>query len=169
MITGSMHSTPTAGMEILLGLKPIEVELKAAAIATSIRLLRTGHWLSNGTVINSHATFIDKIREEIPDTQFPLDKTVARVRMKSDFKTIIGRKDELIAHRVRPRPLYGNEINCFTDGSKTELGSGAAFYMLGNDDQMSIFKKQECIYLGLNATVFQCEITAISRAALTML
>ena len=58
-----MHSTPTAGMQILLGLRPIEVELKAVAIATSVRLLRSGHWMSNGSIMNSHVTFIAKIRE----------------------------------------------------------------------------------------------------------
>ena len=64
--------------------------MKAAAIATSIRLLITGHWMNNGNI----------------------------------FKTIIGQKDELTALRVRLRPLFGNEIYCFTDGSKTEYGSG---------------------------------------------
>ena len=164
-----MHSTPTAGMQILLGLRPIEIELKAVAIATSVRLLRTGHWMSNGSIINSHATLIDKIREEIPDLNFPLDRSNARVRIKSNFKTVIGQKNELTTIRVRPRPMLCNEINCFTDGSKSESGSGAAFYMLGNDDQLRGFKKQESIHLGMNATVFQTEITAISRAAIAML
>ena len=34
MVTSGMHSTPTAGMEILLELRPIEMEIKAAALSS---------------------------------------------------------------------------------------------------------------------------------------
>ena len=49
--------------------------------------------------------------------------------------------------------MLNNEINWFLDGFKSELGSGAAFYMLENDDQLRGYKKQESIYLGTNTTV----------------
>ena len=63
--------------------------------STSVRLLRTGHWMSNCSIINSHKSFIDKIRGEIPDLEFPLDRSNARIRMKSNFKTAIGQKNKL--------------------------------------------------------------------------
>ena len=44
MITSGIHSTPTAGMEVLLGLIPIEEYIQQIAVMTSNRLTKSGHW-----------------------------------------------------------------------------------------------------------------------------
>ena len=169
MITGCMHSTPTAGMEILLGLKPIELELEAASLMTSIRLERTKHWINEGNLTKSHVNRLEEIKAELPELQYPQDKSTTKVRMKNLFDIDIGQREDFRKKLIKPRPLGGLEVNCFTDGSKTDDGTGAAYYMMGNDDEWRIFKRQEYIHLGQSTTVFQAEVTAIARAALAMI
>ncbi|GBM13633.1 hypothetical protein AVEN_229600-1 [Araneus ventricosus] len=53
-------------------------------------------------------------------------------------------------------------INIFTDGSKTELGVGAAFCVLTND----IWAYQWSAKLNDNNTVFQAELTAPHEAVI---
>ena len=55
-------------------------------------------------------------------------------------------------------------FNVFTDGSKTDSGTGAAYMMKSHELQ-----EQDYIHLGEHATVFQAEITAINMATLTIL
>ena len=61
-------------------------------------------------------------------------------------------------------PRKPHIVNCFTDGSKTDIGAGAAYIIKGNQ-----IKAQDYIHLGQYATVFQAEIRAISMAAITLL
>ena len=62
--------------------------------------------------------------------------------MKNLFDIAIGRREEFQKKLIKPRPLGGLEVNCITDGSKTDDGTGAAYYMIGNDDEWRIFKRQ---------------------------
>ena len=43
MVTGGIHSAPTAGMETLLGTEPIEETIRTAALTTGVRLIKSGH------------------------------------------------------------------------------------------------------------------------------
>ena len=73
MITGSMRSTPTIGMEVLLGLTPITEVVREYAIASSIRIEKSGHWLATEDehAFHSHAHIIMTLRQNIVELQFP--------------------------------------------------------------------------------------------------
>ena len=55
-------------------------------------------------------------------------------------------------------------ISCFTDGSKSEVGTGAGFSIMG-----AAVTTQKSIYLGNNTTIFQAEITAITTACMELI
>ena len=59
---------------------------------------------------------------------------------------------------------HREKINCFTDGSETKLGAGNAYKIYCHG-----FSKGESKYLGINKTVFQAEVTAITAAAIEMI
>lgn len=61
--------------------------------------------------------------------------------------------------RTEAGPLQRQELICYTDGSKTEEGSGAGMYL-------SASSREASIPLGRHSTVFQAEITAILVCAL---
>ena len=165
MITSAMRSTPTAGMEILLGFPPLETFTKSMAIATCTRLIRTGHWgrrdINYGG--DSHITILNNILEEYPDLTLPQDKMQTIDRTAVLYKTQVENRASLERH-IRPMPLDEDTINCFTDGSKNEIGSGTAYIIKGHN-----IRNQEYTHLGQYTTVFQAEIYAINRASLTLL
>ena len=166
MITSGIHSTPTMGMEILVGLLPLVDFIELAATNCSVRLARTGHWnLSpDEALTKSHVGLIETVRSEIPEILYPMDKTPFKVRVESKFETTIGDKIELTIVKIRPMPYDLDTINCFTDGSKSESGTGAAYIIKGHQ-----IKIQDFIHLGQLATIFQAEIFAISMASLVLL
>ena len=82
MITGSMRSTPIAGMEVLLGLTPIDIFVKETAVATSTRLARAGHWRESvRRPLCAHTTITNDIRDSIPEINFPQDKSWFKVKI----------------------------------------------------------------------------------------
>ena len=74
-------------------------------------------------------------------------------------------------HRLNPDQLSsGNlNLNCFTEGSKTEVSTGASHFIMGRDEHFPCFKRQESIHLGPFFTVFQSETSAIARVTLKMI
>ena len=165
MMTGCMRSTPTAGMEVILGLTPIEIHITEAALATTTRLHRTGHWKdTENSSPNSHTAILNAIRNEIPELQFPQDKVRKSTKDTNHFKVEISDRQHFLENRIRPMPWDPGILNCFTDGSKTETGTGAAYIMKSHN-----FESQDYMHLGEHATVFQAEITAINMASLTIL
>ena len=164
MITGGMHSTPTAGTETLLGMDPMEVTIRSAALTTSVRLMRTGHWTNSQDNFNSHAKILDEIRQAIPELYFPQDRSTIKLRIANSFSVRIGDRAEMTNNKIRPMPFDPGKVNCFTDGFKTETGSGAAYIIKGHSIQ-----KQGVFSLGEYTTVFQAEILAISTACLAIL
>ena len=162
MITSGIHSTPTMGMEILIGILPLVDYIELMATNCSNRLARTGHWNLNPgeTLTKCHVGVIETIREEIPEIQYPMDKITFKARVHSKFETFIGDKAELTREKIRPMPHDLDTINCFTDGSKSDLCTGAAYIIKGFQ-----LKMQEFVPLGQLATVFQAEIFAISMAS----
>ena len=167
MITGSMRSTPTIGMEVLLGLTPITEVVKEYAIASSIRIEKSGHWLATEEehTFHSHAHIIMTLKQSITELQFPQDKSHIKARVINQFKTTQLSREYYKQHHVRPMPLDVSTVNCFTDGSKTEEGNTGAGYIIKSFQ----LRAQEFVYLGTYATVFQAEITAINMACLTLL
>ena len=166
MITGCMHSTPTAGMETLLGMTPIEETLKAAALSTCVRLHNTGYWIDTDgvTEFKSHVKTLDEIRSVIPELHFPQDKMIYKDRIRSSFSVRIGDRQEMTSSKIRPMPFDPGKVNVFTDGSKNDTSSGAAYIIKGHSIQ-----KQQFFNLGQYITVHQAEILAINTASIAIL
>ena len=63
-ITGAMNTTPTAAMEILVGLVPLDIHIKQVATTTD-RMISTNNWKKYGTS-KSHTCIQDEIQQNIP-------------------------------------------------------------------------------------------------------
>jgi len=167
MITGSMRSTPTIGMEVLLGLTLIMEVVREYAIASSIRIEKSGHWLATEDehTFHSHAHIIMTLKQNIIELKFPQDKSHIKALVINQFKTTQLSREYYKKHHIRPMPLNVSTVNCFTDGSKTEEGNTGAGYIIKSFQ----LRAQEYVYLGTHATVFQAGIAAINMACLTLL
>ena len=167
MITGAMPSTPTAGMETLLGLEPIECYMKKEALAAGIRLMNNGQWRTRfGETLSkkSHAKRIDKIVNKYPELKHPQDKLTVKQKVKPAYNTVIEHRESIEKANTKPMPRDRTTINCFTDGSKTDYGTGAGFSIMG-----AVKTTQESIHLGDRATVYQAEIVAITSASMELI
>ena len=161
MITRGIQSTPTAGMEAILGMTPLPIYLKGEALKTYTRIESTKQWApKRGEELGdySHTKLINKLKMELVEIQQPTGKLVNKERIRTNFQVNILEREEI--HTFRPKPTEIETINCFTDGSKTEDGCGAAYIIMGHN-----LKRQDSIPLGKNCTVFQAELVAITEAS----
>ena len=112
----------------------------------------------------SHIRIIETLRKEKPEMNYPNDKSWMRMRTEPKYSVNIGSRKELNENKVRPTPYEENRINVWTDGSGTQNGTGSSYYIRNQN-----IKAQEYLHLGDNATVYQAEITAVTRAAIKLL
>ena len=164
MITGAMKSTPTAGIEMMIGLPPISTHIKSNALSCHNRLIKTNTWRPKpGESLwrKGHTNMIRTLTKSFPDLMKPQDGMIKTERLTSKFEVEIGSREDI--PKLRPKPLEVNTINCYTDGSKTGRKAGAAYIYMGEN-----LKSQESTFLG-DSTVFQAEIIAIYNACTDML
>ena len=167
MITSAYPGTPTAAMEVLLGLKPLRIIIQREAILASIRLETSGHWNEQKIAIGSnklkyHTDTCNNKRKELATLDLPRDRTVPTQWGARDFHCTIKAREETTANESS---IPKEHIKCFTDGSKLEDGLTGAGVVLYQGYSKSSWHR----HLGARATVFQAEVTAITEAALELL
>ena len=112
--------------------------------------------------LNHHSFAVKKLANAIPGLDKPHDHMKETDFIKSEFSLDIGKREELNKKKIKfsPREIY--ELNCFTDGSKTQTGTGAAYVIKGKS-----VKEKYSEFLGLsnNNSVFQAEVYAIGKAS----
>ena len=143
-LTSSMRSTPTTGMEVVLGLLPLD--LYAAEAATQARQRTRAHltdgWDGIGNAKLGHRRKADSILNKIPTANLPSDQLTTR--------RVWTTHDE----------VEEPDITLYTDGSRMEDKSGAGWAACHGDSVIA----EESVYLGKTATVFQAEVIAIERS-----
>ena len=168
MITGAMPSTPTAGMETLLGIPPIDCYLKREALAAGVRLINNKQWRTNpGETIGekAHSKVIENWKNDMKELDHPQDKLIVKEKVIALYETRIETRENIRKEDTKPMPKNKmTTISCFTDGSKSEEGTGAGYSIMG-----ATTTKQESIYLGDETTIFQAEVVAINEASMELI
>ncbi|XP_052744507.1 putative 115 kDa protein in type-1 retrotransposable element R1DM [Bicyclus anynana] len=148
-ITGSMSTTPTTALEVILGIPPLHLRIKEEAVLTALRLKSSGQWKDTNT---GHASLLTKEKANHPQLEWLCDKTGKQHLMDKKYKIIIDDAE------TRPNV---NTVEVYTDGSKTNLGTGTGVYC----PEFNINITQA---LGKNNSVFQAECVGITIAAIAM-
>ena len=143
LMTASMRSTPTEGMEVVLGLLPLDLHAQQEATKARLRLAAMCRetWDGIGNKYIGHRRWHDNIITKLLGGGKKLDVTQA------------NKKWLMNADNVKP------DITIYTDGSKLEH-AGAGWAVCHDDHTLF----EESVYLGKEATVFQGEVIAIDRA-----
>ena len=148
-ITGSMRSTPTAALETLLMLMPLNIFIEKEARQVMYRLKCSGR-LKNSRI--GHSLVYDKMIKESPI-----------IAAKTDSITQTNVFDRRFTVKFPPRELWmnqaeditlSNEITCYTDGSFCDNRAGAGVFS-------ETLNLKESYSLGAYTTVFQAEVFAI--------
>ncbi len=159
-----MHSTPTAGMEVMLGVEPIVFHLQA--INTYKCLIWNGNWTvqqAEITSTKSHAVIVRNLAKNIKSIFQPRDKMVNTQFVPTNFDTKIGTRQEARNIDLRPGNKNQEDIMCFTDGSKMNERAGFGYITGGG---LKISGSQ---HLGRDTTVYQAELLALAEAAFTLI
>lgn len=145
-MTSSMRSTPTAGMEVTLGLLPLDLHAQEIAVKTRLRTrdLLTDTWDGIGNTRRGHRFLIDESLKKIPSANLPLDHSTRSMHWLS--------LEELSDEDV--------DITLYTDGSRMSEDSGAGWAAVHEDMVLA----EESVYLGKTTSVFQAEVVAIERS-----
>ena len=120
MITGAMPSTPTAGMETLLGIPPIDCYLKREALAAGVRLINNKQWRTNpGETIGekAHSKVIENWKNDMKELDHPQDKLIVKEKVIALYDTRIETRENIRKEDTKPMPKNKmTTISCFTDG-----------------------------------------------------
>lgn len=145
-VTGVMKSTPTAALEAILCLPPLDIFVQGMALGSALRL-RDGKLWNARSVRGGHAAILDEASGRVP----LLGALADRIPVKYNF-TKHYRIDLDSSQKRKP------DISIFTDGSKNSQGSGSGIY----SEELGL---RESIALGKFATVFQAELFAVIQGA----
>ena len=153
------RSTPTAGLEVILDLTPLNLHIKQEALMALARNPCTPDWdgIGNGSA-RGHIAWIQSEWDLAGIPRWPIDKTTP-VRVEPHKFTLI-----------RDSFALGNDESdgaiCYTDGSKQNGNTGCGFSLVHKKGEELTILAEESSYLGTDASVFQAEVTAIHDGAI---
>ena len=119
MILNATHSTPTAGMEAILGLQPLHIYMKTKALTESLRIQKHNHWRpKTGESLwkSAHSLHLNKWKKQIKDLVEVTDSNCKTSCTQCLYTTQIKNREELEHPKKKPQSDHTNQIHCFTDG-----------------------------------------------------
>ena len=158
------RSTPTAGLEVIMQVRPLPIHIKYEACLalnrTQFTRGRDGTFLPRQLVLGGHREYCTRIMTELGLDMVETDKMIPTYRWKNTFKVD---KESFLKGKPHNQSLGTFEI--YTDGSGIEgkFGSGVAIFK--GPAQISDPISTQRFYLGEESSVFQGEVYAIWAAA----
>ena len=159
MITSTTRTTPQASLELIYNLPPLEIYLEEIGLITYARLYpQLGKpWTSKTTFRIPHLTSWHSLLKATNT-----DTTDDRCSHTNWDKCYHIMTSSFITNRTSIKP---SEFTIYTDGSKTDNGTGAGFVIYHKCDRIHT----ESISLPDTTTVFHAEVTAIYKAMLQLI
>ena len=164
-ITSAYPSTPTAALEKLLQIPPIDIFLRGEAFMATYRLERGDMWTKRsyiggrGRKFKSHVDMNNEGKIKIPILNMPRDSCTPYLQFGRNFSVKIGERNEI---RSEIDEFEIDSIQCYTDGSHIDRKTGAGIFF---KHHQTLEMENQAICLGKFATVYQAEVLAISHAA----
>lgn len=145
-VTGAFPTTSAEALNALLNLPPLDIFLRGEATKSIFRLMSIDQWYGPRDIRNRALPYVEEM-------YMPSDICVPAVQFDRKFEVYISDRDQWDSPQ---EPGMGHS-RIFTDGSKSDLGSGSGVFV--EEDDTKLFYP-----LGMHATVFQAEIYAILKA-----
>jgi ribonuclease HI len=155
-ITGAMRTTPTAALDVMLGLPPLHLVLEARARSCAIRLATVDSWgCWNQSAYHCELT---KLLQKNKNYWSNPDKIIGKYNFQRLFDTIINDRDTQFDFNN----VASDAIIWYTDGSKNDEGAGFGVYCLDPHIEIKIGLEK-------HTTIYQAELLAINNCAETCL
>jgi ribonuclease HI len=166
-ITGAMRSAPTASLEILTGLLPIDLGIRKEALSAYHRLKVAAQWRTWQLKARplqrcSHMEWIQERSNVIPVMWMPSDSMTPRMLFERYFETQIASREDWQTRALSTAPEDG--YNCFTDGSRHHDFSGAGALVVPSPNGEGE-RWEGKLPLGRHGTVFQAEVVGVTMSS----
>jgi hypothetical protein len=152
-VTGAMKTTPGAALKVLLNWTPLHLKVEEVATFSAYRLAASGLWV-NHFKLSRHTELNRKLGKNSSFWRNS-DKMKANFVFNHAFSVIIDKREEL---KLDLYEESRDKILAFTDGSKSDEGTGSGILVAELDIVLSV-------NVGKDATVFQSEVKAIEICA----
>lgn len=149
LITAFFRSTPTKALEVILDVKPLHLRVQELAMKAYLRIKP----LIPEEVPMGHLSWIRGLFQSNKVDLDLIDPPFRRVRWNRDFEVNIG--------DGRPGDVNVKTVEVYTDGSKTDGGSGAGYVVCCNKGLI----QAEAVNCHSADSVYIAEIMAILVAA----
>jgi len=165
IMSGAMPGTSNINLNHLTETPHIVTYLKGEAAKGATRLMAYKDWTGErhtpqqGT-IKRHSTLNNGFVESLELPTYDLDLTKPVMNLEQNFVTATPLREE-VAELINNIPM--DSITCYTDGSKTESGTGYGFIITTNNNNTEIHSHSA--KLPDYCTVYQSELYAMEAAA----
>lgn len=151
IVTGAMSTSPTAALEAMLNLPPLNLHLEKEARSSMLRILtaRKGNWLSRAL------TTLGESVNDVPVLGMPLDTIPPKLSTQINYSVELLKREDWTNSLIKWKP---GSLKWYTDGSKSGSEVGCGVY--GEAP-----KKAISLNLGRHSSIFQAEVYAILECA----
>jgi len=150
-ITGAIRMTPTCAMKVLVGLPPLDLVIQGEARSVAHRLWSLGCW-SYLHPRCGHSHILTQLQKSDPIYAMGIDIMKPVFNLEPKYRVTMLTREEWTRSPGTPPVVKG--LVWFTDGSRTEEGTGA--WVFGQS-----VNRRPSISLGKHTTVFRAEVYAI--------
>lgn len=150
LISGCTKSTPSAALDIILGLTPLHIHIQQEAMAAALRIKSTDQWKGHYRITN-HCKILEKATDIIPEALRGTDR-IATTYLNNKGYEVAAEVTEVTPPSTPP--LY----HIYTDGAKQRKGAGCGFYC----PETGLSRAQP---LNKTTTAFQAETLGLQLAA----
>lgn len=120
--TGCMRTTPSAALEIILGIPPLHTFIKQEAAMSALRLQSSNQWKHN---MGKHTKVLDIYEKVYPPLRWLNDKICKTHIIEKHYNINLTDEDEIEAtNRSETTQIH----TVYTDGSKSKEGAGAGVF-----------------------------------------
>lgn len=91
-VTGAMKTTPTAALETILCIPPLNLFIEEVALGTALRLQSVGQWYIKGTVTR-HARILGEATTQMPLLGMGTDRIPPLYNFNKNFEVRLGRRE----------------------------------------------------------------------------
>jgi ribonuclease HI len=151
IVTGAMRTTPSAALEALLNVSPLDIKIKTSAIAGCYRLKKAGTW-RNDSCVTPHRAIENVLNSLTADGAD--DSCRRKWKFKKSYTTIINERNNW-SYSLN---IINNPYCWFSDGSKKD--NRAAY---GIHNPFAGISKS--FRISDHATIMQAELKGIEECA----
>ena len=169
IMTGALPGTPSISLNKITDIPHIVTYLKGEAAKGASRLQAYKDWtvektpLHKGT-IKPHSTLNNKFLEDLNLPKADKDLTKTKLTLQMSYKTVLPERGDL-TELIKQLPTEA--ITCYTDGSKTDQGTGYGLIATTNNNTLELLSISA--KLPDYCSVYQAEMVALTVAAERMM